>query len=316
MQNFDGAEDIRRGIIRCIGDPDKRFGEDALRILRALRFSAVLGFEIEDGTADSIRRNKCLLHKISAERIFAELCKLICGRNAGAVLRDFSDVIAAMIPELAPCIGYEQHSRYHAYTLYEHIVRAVESCPPEAGIRLAMLFHDIGKPLTQSADDNGEWHFYGHAEKSAELADEIMRRFKTSNALRERVTAIVRYHGFVPEKTERFIRRRLAKHGLELFRDIMYAHIADDSAKAEFTKERIPEWNEMIRMAEEISERQPCLSTKSLAIGGRDIMTLIPASPKVGETLKYLLDGVVDGRFKNEREELFRQAELFLQNGK
>ncbi len=316
FDHFDGAEDIRRGIIRCIGDPDKRFGEDALRIMRALRFSAVLGFEIEQTTAECIRRNKSLLHKVSAERIFAELCKLLCGGNVGAVLRDFSDVIAEIIPELASCMGYEQHSRYHAYALYEHIVRAVESCPPEAGIRLAMLFHDIGKPLTQSADDSGEWHFYGHAEKSAELAEEIMRRFRTSNALRERVCTIIRYHGFVPEKTERFIRKRLAKHGLEMFRDIMLAHIADDNAKAEFTKERIPEWREIMRMAEEISERQPCLSTRELAVGGRDIMQLIPPSPRIGETLKYLLDGVVDGRFKNEPAELLHEAELFLKKDK
>ena len=312
FDHFDGAEDIRRGIIRCIGDPDKRFGEDALRIMRALRFSSVLGFGIEQATADSLRRNKALLHRVSAERIFTELSKLLCGRNAGAVLREYAEIFAEIIPELAPCIGYEQHSRYHAYPLYEHIVRAVENCPPDVGIRLAMLFHDIGKPLTQSADESGEWHFYGHAEKSAELAEEIMRRFKTSNALRERVCAIIRYHGFVPEKTERFIRRRLAKHGAELFRDIMLAHIADDSAKAEFTKERIPEWREIIRMAEEILQRQPCLSTKELAVGGRDIMQLIPASPRIGETLKYLLDGVVDGRFENRRDVLMKQAELFL----
>lgn len=313
---YDGAEDIRRGVIRCIGDPDKRFGEDALRILRALRFSAVLGFSIEESTATSLRRNKSLLSRVSAERIFKELQKLLCGRNAGAVLREFSEIFAEIIPELAPCIGYEQHSRYHAYTLYEHLVRAVEACPPDEGLRLAMLLHDIGKPLTQSEDASGEWHFYGHAEESAGLAEEILRRLKTSNALRERVCAIIRYHGFVPERTERFIRRRLSKHGMELFRDIMLAHIADDSAKQEFAKERIPEWREIIRLAEEINARQPCLRIKDLAIGGRELAELVPPSPKTGETLKYLLDGVIEGRFPNERGELMRQAELFLKNCK
>ncbi len=316
FDRFDGAEDIRRGIIRCIGEPDVRFGEDALRILRALRFSAVLGFEIEPTTAQSLRCNKSLLSKVSAERIFTELTKLICGRNAGTVLREYSEVFAEIIPELAPCIGYEQHSRYHAYTLYEHIIRAVEACPPEAGIRLAMLFHDIGKPFTQSEDEHGEWHFYAHAEKSAQLAEDILRRFRTSNALRERVCTIIRYHGFVPENNRKFIRRRLAKHGSELFRDIMLAHIADDSAKAEFTKERIPEWQEIMRMAEEIAAEQPCLDVKSLAVGGRDIMTLIPPSPKIGETLKYLLDGVVDGRFTNERDELLKKAAEYLSESK
>ncbi len=312
FDHFDGAEDIRRGVIRCIGDPDKRFGEDALRILRALRFSAVLGFEIEQQTAASIRRNIGLLERVSAERIFAELVKLLCGRNAGKVLREFSEVFAEIIPELAVCIGYNQHSRYHIHSLYEHTVRAVESCPHEVGIRLAMLLHDIGKPLTQSEDESGEWHFYEHAEKSAVLAEDILRRLRVSNALRERVCTIIRYHSLVPEKNQRFIRRRLAKHGFELFRDIMLAHIADDSAKAEFARERIPQWQEIIRMAEEISAEEPCLTVKSLSVGGRDIMQMIPPSPKIGETLQYLLDGVVDGRFINERDMLLREAESYL----
>lgn len=316
FDHFDGAEDIRRGVIRCIGEPDRRFNEDALRILRALRFSAVLGFDIDADTADSIRRNRHLLERVSAERIFTELQKLLCGRNVGAVLRLFPEVVTQIIPEFAPCIGYDQHSRYHAYDLFEHTVRAVENCPPDAGMRLAILLHDIGKPLTQSVGEDGEWHFYAHAEKSAELADKILRRFKASNALRERVCTIIRYHGFVPEKNERFIRRRLAKHGLEMFRDIMLAHIADDSSKADFTKERIPEWQEIIRIAEDIAYQRPCLTVKELAVNGRDIMQMIPPSPMIGETLGHLLDGVVDGRFPNEHDELMRQAEAYLKTGR
>lgn len=314
FDEFGGAEDIRRGLIRCIGDPDKRFCEDALRILRALRFSAVLGFTIEENTAASIRRNKGLLARVSGERILTELQKLLCGRNAGEVLRAYPEVFAEVIPELAPCVGYEQHSRFHSLTLYEHLAEAVENCPNEAGIRLAMLLHDIGKPLTQTEDEGGEWHFFAHAEKSAELADIALSRFHASNAFRERVREIIRYHGMVPENTDKFIRRRLSKHGLALFRDIMFAHIADDSAKAEFAKARIPLWREIIRRAEEIDEQKPCLSIKQLAISGKELSTLIPPSPKTGETLKYLLLGVLDGRFRNEREELLVQARRFLEN--
>ncbi len=314
FDEFNGAEDIRRGLIRCIGDPDKRFSEDALRILRALRFSAVLGFEIEQDTAQSIRRNVGLLKNVSGERILVELSKLLCGSNCGAVLRGYPEVFAQVIPELAPCVGYEQHSRFHSLTLYEHLAEAVENCPNEAGIRLAMLLHDIGKPLTQTEDDSGEWHFYAHAEKSAELADIALGRFHASNALRERVREIIRYHGMVPENTDKFIRRRLAKHGLSLFRDIMFAHIADDSAKAEFAKDRIPLWREIIRCAEEIDEQKPCLSVKQLAISGKELSALIPPSPKTGETLNYLLSGVLDGRFQNEREELLVQARRFLES--
>lgn len=309
---YGGAEDIRRGIIRCIGDPDKRFNEDALRILRALRFSSVLGFDIEDNTAQSIRDNKCLLSRISGERIFSELKKLLCGANVGAVMRAFPEVLAEIIPELSPCIGYEQHSRYHAFTLYEHLVRSVESCPAEERLRFAMLLHDIGKPLTQSEDANGEWHFYGHAEKSTLLAETICERFHTSNSFKTTICEIIRYHSFVPENTDKFIRRRLSKHGVELFRDIMLAHIADDSAKQEFAKERIPEWKAIIRRAEEISAQQPCLSVKKLAVTGKDILQLIPPSPRVGETLNHLLNCVLDGIIPNEYSALLSEAEKFL----
>ena len=307
-----GAEDIRRGVIRCIGDPDRRFGEDALRILRALRFSAVLGFEIEQGTADSLRRNKKLLANVSGERILSELQKLLCGANAGAVLRSYPEVFAQMIPELEPCIGYDQHNRYHSLTLYEHLVEAVENTPAEAGLRLAMLLHDIGKPFTQTEGEDGQWHFYGHAEKSAELSGNVLDRFHASSALRLRVHEIIKYHGMVPENTDKFIRRRLAKHGLPMFRDIMLAHIADDSAKVEFARERIPVWQDIIRRAEEIDSQKPCLSIKQLAVNGRDLSVLIPPSPKTGEVLKFLLDGVLDGRFTNDRDELFVQARRYL----
>ncbi len=309
-----GAEDIRRGRICCIGNPDTRFNEDALRILRALRFSAVLGFEIESRTAYSIINNRTLLQKVSGERILSELEKLLCGADCGRVLRDFPQVFAEIIPELAPCIGYQQHSKYHSLTLYEHLVKAVENAPCDVGIRLAMLLHDIAKPLTQSEGEDGEWHFYAHAGKSAELADGILARFHAGNALRDRVCGIIRYHDMVPENTDRFIMRRLSKHGLPMFRDVMLAHIADDSAKADFAKQRIPLWREIIRRAEEIDMQQPCLTIKQLAINGRDLAALIPPSPKTGETLKYLLSGVVDGRFENTREELLVQARRFLRD--
>lgn len=309
---YEGAEDIRKGVIRCIGDPDKRFGEDALRIMRALRFSAVLGFDIEKVTADSLRRNRALLKQVSGERIIEELKKLLCGGRAGDVLRSYPEVFAEIIPELAPCIGYEQHSRFHSLTLYEHLVKAAESCPRDDGLRLAMLLHDIGKPLTQSEDEKGEWHFYEHAKKSAELASVILERFHCSNALRERVCEIIRYHGFVPENTDKFIRRRLSKHGAERFRDIMLAHIADDSAKQEFAKERIPEWREIMRRAQEIADEKPCLSSKELAVGGKELSALVPPSPKMGEVIRHLLEMVVDGELPNEQQALMDEAQRFL----
>ncbi len=252
------------------------------------------------------------MKNVSAERIFAELEKLICGNNAGAVLRKFPLVFAQIIPELLPCIGYEQHSRFHAYNLYEHTVRTVENTPKDVPLRLAMLLHDVGKPLTQSEDENGEWHFYAHAERSAALAEQVMSRMKCSNALKAQVIEIIRYHDLVPENTDKFIRRRLSRHGSEQFRRIMLAHIADDSAKAEFAKERIPVWTDIIRRAEQLAAEQPCLSAKQLAVNGKDLSQLVPPSPRMGEVLKYLLDGVIDGSFINEHDFLLRQAEMYL----
>ncbi len=308
---FGGAEDIRRGVIRCIGDPDKRFSEDALRIMRALRFSAVLGFKIEEKTALSIKRNVSLLGKVSGERILTELSKLLCGVNVGEVLRGYPEVISQIIPEIAPCVGYDQHSRYHAYTLYEHMVKAVENTPPDAGLRLAMLLHDIGKPFTQSEDEKGEWHFYNHAKASIELAEAALERFHPSNALKARVLEIIKYHGDVPEDDDRFLRYALSRQGLELFRDIMLAHIADDSAKQDFAKERIPKWRAIIRRAEEIAAEKPCLTLKNLAVGGKDLSTIMKPSPRMGETLNYLLSLVVEGKIPNEREILLEEAKKY-----
>lgn len=310
-----GAEDIRSGTIRCIGDPVKRFSEDALRIMRALRFSAVLGFEIEQATSEAIVSCRELLSKVAGERILVELKKLICGRNALAVLRGYPKVFTQIIPELAPCIGYDQHSRWHSLNLYEHLITAVANTPPDAGLRIAMLLHDVGKPLTQSADENGEWHYYSHAHKSMEIADTVLSRFHADNALRNRVKEIIRYHDMVPENTTAFIRKRLSKHGIDMFRDIMLAHIADNSAQADIAKQRIPVWREIIRNAEKIASQQPCLNIKQLAINGNDLASLIKPSPKLGETLKYLLNGVLEGRFENNRDELFVQARRYLDNG-
>lgn len=304
---FGGAEDIKAGVIRCIGEPDRRFSEDALRVLRALRFSATLGFEIEQRTALAIERHKNDLRKVSAERILAELKRLLCGENVKRVLMDFSGVFAALIPPLGAGIGYEQGSKYHNSTLYEHTARAVEAAPPTVEMRLAMLFHDIGKPACRSVDENGECHYYGHAEESAKLADEIMRALKCDNALRRRVVETVKYHDIPVDTSRRYIKRQLAKHG-EVFADIMNAHIADDSAKRDFCRERIPRVLEVLKTAEEISREKPCFSVRDLAISGGDLKDIVPPSPLMGEILSRLLSEVVDERLPNEKEALLKRA--------
>lgn len=310
---FGGEKDIKSGIIRCIGNPDKRFDEDALRILRALRFSSVLGFEIEKNTSDSIRRKKNDLRNVSAERIFSEIKKLLCGDRAKDVLLEYPEIFSLIFPPLAEQMGYNQHSRFHNSTLYEHTARAVGAAEKETALRLAMLFHDMGKPSRRSTDENGEGHFYGHAEESARIADLQLRALKCDNATREQVCEIVRYHDIPIELSRKYMRRQLAKHGLETLRYIFLAHIADDSAKVPEALERIPKWREAIEMAEEIAEERPCLSLSALAISGNDLRQFEEPSPKYGRVLNELLKQVVEGVIPNEREILLEKAkEMFI----
>lgn len=305
---FGGADDIESGVIRCIGDPDKRFGEDALRVLRALRFSAVLGFSIEERTAKAIVFHRKDLRRVSAERVFAELKRLLCGKNIKSVLLNYSLVFAEIIPPLKEEIGYDQGSKYHNSTLYEHTARAVEAALPTAEMRLAMLLHDIGKPERRTVGEDGECHYYGHAEVSAAMADEILRDLKSDNALRVRVVEIVRYHDIPVDTSRKYIRRQLAKHGAEVFEDIMNAHIADDSAKQDFCRERIQKTREVLAIAKEISQETPCLSVKLLDISGKDLRDIVPPSPLMGDILSKLLEEVIDEKLPNEKSALLKRA--------
>ncbi|MCH5205034.1 MAG: HD domain-containing protein [Oscillospiraceae bacterium] len=305
---FYGARDITLKIIRCIGDPEKRFSEDALRILRALRFAAVLGFEIEENTKAALIAHKSDIKQVSKERIFAELKRLICGKYVERVILEFAEVFSEIIPELSAEINYEQGSKFHNSTLLEHTARAVHAAPKEIHIRLAMLFHDIGKPLCRTTDENGECHYYGHAEISARMTDGILRGLKCDNALRERVCEIVRLHDLPTEPNEKYVRKQLSKRGYELFCDILQAKIADNSAKIPEAAERIPLLLRTLELAEKINAEQPCISLRSLAVNGNDLKRFIPPSAVMGEVLARLLEEVVDGEVENEKNVLLSRA--------
>lgn len=309
---FGGESDIKAQIIRCVGEPEKRFSEDALRVLRALRFSSELGFSIEENTSKALFAKKKTLGKVSKERTFSELKRLLCGENVKNVLIDYREVFAEIIPELKNMFDYEQNSRYHNSTPYVHTARAVAAAPKSAEMRLAMLFHDIGKPFCRTTDENGEGHYYGHAAKSAEIAERILRELKCDNALRMRVCEIIKYHDIPVELSERIIRKRLARYGEELFCEIMQAHIADDSAKQDFCLERTKAERAAIAIAERISSEKPCLSLRELAISGKDLADFVPRTPIMGKILRKLLEEVVDGTLANDRETLLSRAREML----
>lgn len=313
--NFGGREDINNRLIRCIGDPDKRFNEDALRILRAMRFACTLGFEIEENTANSMLKNRGLLKKVSAERIFTEFKKMLCERcaadNIKRIFMQFRDIVAEMIPEIRALFDYPQHSRYHIFDAYEHSVTAAAAaakiCEGDPVLPLAMLLHDIAKPAMMSCDEDGTRHFIGHPEAGASMADEILRRLKSDNITRERVCAIIRYHDMQLSDSDKSLRRGLAKHGEKGFADIIKAHLADDSAKIPECAERIPTYQCMLERIREIAG-ECCYSVKSLAITGSDLKEIVPPSPQMGKLLDRLLSEVVDGELPNTREALLKRA--------
>lgn len=309
---FGGENDIKSHIIRCIGDPELRFSEDALRILRALRFSSVLGFTIEERTAETIASHRSDLHKVSAERIFSELKRLLCGKDIKRVMLEYPKVFSEILPPLAEQVGYDQGSRYHDSTLYEHTARAVAAAPAEPALRLAMLFHDTGKPRCRTVGEDSECHYYGHAGISTELADGLLRMLKCDNILRERVCAIIKYHDTPVDPSRRIVRRRLSQYGTELFRDIMYAQIADGTAQSELGRTRVENARKCLGIAEKIIAEQPCLTLKALAVSGKDLRGIVPPSPLMGEILSELLGEVIEEKLPNEKKALLERAKELL----
>ena len=306
---YGGAADIGGRVIRCVGDPDTRFREDALRILRALRFAAVLDFSIEAETAAALRRNAPLLEKISAERVNIELCKLLCGKNARAVLLDYGDVLGVPIPEILPMRGFDQHNPYHIYDVWAHTAIAVESAPSTVVLRLAALLHDVGKPPCFTLDEGGG-HFYGHAKAGAEMADAILRRLRFDTATRERVVLLVREHcGF--ELTERAVKRALNRLGPEAYFELAALMRADNLAQSPALRHRQAWIDEMERLGHEILNQEACFSLKDLAVNGDDLIAAGRApGPALGAALKTLLDAVIDGRAENEKAALLAYLEL------
>lgn len=301
-----GQEDLRRGILRCVGDPDRRFQEDALRILRGLRFAAVLGLEIEPGTAEALRRNREGLRDIAPERIQAELFKLLPGRKAAEVLRGLPEVFGVFWPELLEMVGFDQRNRHHCYDVWEHTLHALKEAEGDPALRYAALLHDIGKPPTFTLDENGVGHFYGHASASCHLAEEMLRRLKFSNEFRERVVRLIRWHDREIPRTDRGVRRALRLLGKEELRLLLALKRADNLAQAPAYHGRQLE----IRKGEAILDRllaeDACVSLRQLAVNGNDLLDLGFRGPDVGRVLKELLNKVVDGELPNERESLLR----------
>lgn len=308
---FGGKEDIDNKILKAIGDPDKRLSEDALRIMRALRFSSVLGFTIDAELKKSLKRNRELLKNIAAERINAEFSKLILGKDFEKILLEYSDIIAVFIPETVPTVGFNQRNIHHIYDVFTHSVKAMAAIPPELTLRLAMLFHDIEKPACFFLGEDGQGHFYSHAEKSAETAEKILKRLRYDNTTVKEVKELIRLHDIeiVPEKKP--VLRRMGKTGKENFYKLIKIKYADNAAQSPIVAGRRETFKRIEEIAAEAEREENCFSLKSLKVNGRDLIDAgVPEGKEVGKALEFLLEAVIDGRCENEREKLLRYIKL------
>ena len=315
---FGGLEDARKGVISCVGVPDVRFNEDGLRVLRAIRFASVLGFKIDDSTAKSVHKSKSLLLNISAERIFSEFKKMLCGQSAPSVLREFVDVVGVFIPEILETVGFEQHTRYHCYDVFEHILSCIGNVEPDHILRLAAFFHDIGKPNTFSLDDSDNGHFYGHNEVGEEIASRVLLRLKADNYTRNAVKFLVREHGRQIENTSKSVRRLISKFGFNGSVMLLKIKRADIIALApEYRAVGAAKIDALEETVLKIYRSESCFSVKSLHINGSDIITLgVNEGKEIGEILNRVLDAVLNEEVINERESLLKFAETLVSDYK
>ena len=303
---FGGLGDLERGILRCVGEPERRFHEDALRILRGLRFSACLGFVLEEKTASAIREKKELLRDITPERVWAELSRLLTGRWADEVLRAYPEVVGVFWPELLPMIGFDQRTRHHCYDVWEHTLHALAAVEPDVVLRCTMLLHDVGKPEMFTLDDRGHGHFKGHPARSAALTEDMLRRLRVDNATRETVVRLVEWHDRNIPRTDQGLRRALRDLGEADLRRLLAVKRADNQAQAH--QDLLGEIDKAEAILDRLLAEGACVSLGQLAVRGGDLTALGLRGPAIGRMLDLLLDRVVDGDVPNEREILLKTA--------
>ena len=308
---FNGCRDIQNRIIRCVGNPDERFKEDGLRILRCLRFATQLGFSVDLPTRRALLNQINFLDNISSERINSEFCKIV---DASAIykskrtLNTYAFILCHCISELYNSLNFPQNNPYHKYSVYGHSIVVLQECENSDLItKLAAFFHDIGKPYCYQDDEYGIRHFKGHAKVSAEMTDAIMRRLKFDNDTREKVVQLVFYHDATFEVGKKYVRRWLNKIGVDQFKRLLVLRRADIMGQSELNRdERLQKLDDVKVCLEEVLKEKPAFSVKDLEIDGKDIMDLmrINEGKDVGYWLGKIMNLVIDGELNNERHDL------------
>ncbi|MDD6202386.1 MAG: HD domain-containing protein [Lachnospiraceae bacterium] len=304
---FDGIKDLKDHVIRCVGEPQERFGEDALRIMRAVRFSAQLGFSIEEQTEQAAHILAPTLKNISAERICTELVKLLISDHPDYLRTAFKmGITAVILPEFDRIMETTQNNPHHCYNVGEHTLHALNHVKPDKVLRLAMLFHDFGKPQTKSTDEKGIDHFYGHAEVSAHLSSDIMHRLKFDNDTIKKVVKLVKYHDLKIEQEPAAVRRAIVTVGEDIFPYLLQIKQGDFLAQSTYKrKEKEEELQILTEIYEKILRNKDCISLKTLAVTGTDLVEWgMKPGKEIGETLGRLFDIVLQDPSKNTKEYL------------
>ena len=300
---FGGRRDLENKILRAVGDPAKRFQEDSLRILRGLRFAVRYGLTVETATEAAMHAQAHLMDNLARERLFEELCKLLPLVTAGDLLR-FGPILAAVIPELSPLIGFDQRSPHHAYDLFTHVAHVTAAVPRDLPLRWAALLHDIGKIPTFTTDETGRGHFYGHAPEGAKMADQVLRRLKAPNHLREEAVLLIEKHMTKIPPEKKVLRRLLGKLGRPAMDRLLSLQEADMGSKGTGTQQEMAQFAQLRTLLKEIEAEDSCLSLKDLALNGHDLMALGIQGKAIGQTLNHLLDQVLDEKLPNEKQAL------------
>lgn len=304
---FGGREDCDNKLIRCVGQARHRFSEDALRILRALRFASTLGFSIEQSALEAMEERKASIRKVSVERITEELNKLMLGTQPAEVFRQYPRIMFEVLPSLEPMFRCPQRSFFHCYDVWEHSLHALSDTPPDLAVRWAALYHDSGKPDAITYDPDGTTHFRGHMAISTRIVENAMTSLRQSNALTKEVTTLVKYHDerIGPDNLQMW----LSKLGHPLFIKLMWLQRADLGAHAPHVAEKVRNIDDLIARANDMAHGNACLGLKDLAVDGRVLVEHgFDTGPFLGETLQYLLQRVVNGFEQNDRRTLLSVA--------
>ena len=311
---FGGRQDMKNHILRTVGEPEARFREDALRILRGARFSARFRLIPEAATMHAMEKLAPLLDKIARERVFEELCKLLAHATAQDLLT-FAPLLTRVIPELQPSVGFQQHSIHHRYDVFTHIAHVVESVPAILPLRWAALLHDAGKPACFTLDESGTGHFLHHASVSRDMADEILLRLKAPTALRLQVTELIGMHMTKLEPDKRLLRRRLGKMGQEQLEQLLILQEADMRSKGTGNPEEMAQFPQLRALIQEVLAEDACFSIKDLAINGWDLQQAgFAPGPSIGRCLNWLLEQVQDDIIPNEQSALMAAAKEILED--